>query len=162
MAGSMGYNIVPGAIQTTSATPLTANDCFFLKSGATRNVGLQAIWMTGRGAGLNVASGVTLRLEKWTTTASSGGTGVTPAPSDPGFQAAKHTAGYSAATVTSGTGGPTFLLSIGSGATGPTAYVAPTPGLMHILEGAATQSIDGFCVSGTASLSFEISVQSLE
>jgi len=162
MAGSMIYGLVPGAIQTTSATPLTADDCFFLKSGATRNVGLQSLWPGGRGSGLNVASGVTYRVEKWTSTASSGGTGLTPAPSDPGFQAAKHTAGYAAATVTSGTGGPTLLLSITSGATGPTAYVAPIPSAVHILEGAATQSIDVFIVSGTASINIEMSAQAIE
>ena len=162
MAGSMVYNVVPGAIQTTSATPLTANDCAFIKSGATRNVGLLALWPGGRGAGLNLTTGISYRVEKWTSTASSAGTAVTPAPSDPGFQAAKHTSAYSATTVTSGTGGPTLLLSILSGATGPTAYIAPNPAAIHILEGAATMSIDVFCVSGTASMSFELSAQTIE
>ena len=165
MAGSMIYNLVPGAVQTTNATALTANDCLFFASKATtptRNVGLYSIWPVGRGAGLNVASGITYRVEKWTSTAASGGTGITPAPSDIGFQAAKHTAGYSAATLTSGTGGPTLLLSVGSGATGPTAYVAPIPTAVHLLQGGDTQSIDVFNVSGTSSLSFELSLQTIE
>src|SRR6266513_3783371 len=136
MAGSMTYTVTPGAIQTSSATPLTANDCLFVKSGVTRNVGLQAIWATGRGAGLNVASGITYRVELMSASASSGGTGITPQMADPGYQAAKHTAGYSASAVTSGTT-PLLLLSIGSGATGPTAYVAPTPAALFILEGNA-------------------------
>src|SRR5207302_10494494 len=46
----MVYAVVPGVIQTTNATPLTANDCAFFKPGATRNVGLQALYVTGRGA----------------------------------------------------------------------------------------------------------------
>ena len=165
MAGSLVYNIAPGAIQTTNATPLTTQDCLFFAAGAvtpTRNVGLLSFWPGGRGAGLSLTSGISYRLEKWTTTAASGGTGITPAPSDIGFQAAKHTSGYAVATVTSGTGGPTLLLSILSGATGPTAYVAPNPAAMHILQGWSGQSIDVFCVSGTASLSFEEALQTVE
>lgn len=156
------YGVVPGAIQTTNATPLTANDCFFVKSGATRNLGLQALYVVGRGAGLTAISGIQFRLEKWTTTSSAAGTGVTPAPRDPGMQAAKGTAAYSASAVTSGTGGPTLMLSIGCGAAGPGGWVAPNPDSVHVLEGAATQSLDVFCASGTASLNFELSAEVVE
>lgn len=156
------YGVVPGAIQTTNATPLTANDCAFFKSGATRNVGLQALYLQGRGAGLTAISGITIRVEKWTITAAAGGTAVTPAPRDIGMQAAKSTAAFAAATVTSGTGGPTLLLSIGCGAAGPGGWVAPNPDSVHILEAAATQSLDLFCVSGTASMNFEQSAEVVE
>lgn len=156
------YGVVPGSIQTTNATPLTANDCFFIKSGATRNVNLQALYLAGRGAGLTAISGISFRIEKWFTTASSGGTGITPAPRDVGAQAAKSTAGFGAATVTSGTGGPTLMLSIGCGAAGPGGWIAPNPDSQPVLEAAASQSLDGFCVSGTASLSFEMSAEVTE
>ena len=66
------YMDVPGAIQTTNATPLTANDCFFVAVGATRTVWVNEIYPTGRGAGLTAISGISYRLEKWITTASSG------------------------------------------------------------------------------------------
>jgi hypothetical protein len=162
MAGSMIYGVVPGAIQTTNVTPLTFNDNFFVKSGATRNVGINGFYFGGRGAGLTQISGISYRLEKWTSTASSAGTAITPAPKDIGFQAAKHTAGFSATVVTSGTGGPTLLLSLLSGATGPTTWVAPNPTSVHILEGAATQSIDIFMGSGTASMNVEGSLETIE
>lgn len=157
------FSVVPGAIQTTNATPNTANDCFFVKPGATRAVWLNAIYPVGRGASLTSISGISYRLEKWTTTASSAGTAVTPSPKDPGYQASKHTAAFSASTVTSGTGGPTLLLSIGSGTTSPGNWVVPVGNDSgYSLEGAATQSMDIFCVSGAASLNFELSADTWE
>src|SRR5437867_548965 len=101
------YGVVPGAIQTTNATPSTENDCFFVAAGAAgRSSMLQALYVVGRGAGLTAISGISFRLKKWFTTASAGGTAITPAPRDGTVQASKATAGYAAATVTSGTGGP--------------------------------------------------------
>lgn len=156
------YSDVPGATQSTNATPGTANDCFFVAAGTGRATWINAIYPTGRGATLTAISGITYRLEKWTTTASSGGTAVTPSPNDPGYQAAKHTCGYSASTVTSGTGGPTLLLSIGSGTTSPGNWIAPTPDQGYNVQSAATQSLDIFNVSGAASLTFELSVGAWE
>jgi hypothetical protein len=156
------YTDVPGATQTTNAAPNTPNDCFFIAPGVTRTVWLNAIYPTGRGATLTSISGISYRLEKWTTTASSGGTAITPSPNDPGYQAAKHTAGFSAATVTSGTGGPTLMLSIGSGTTSPGNWIAPTPDQGYSLQAAATQSLDIFNVAGAASLVFEMSVGTWE
>jgi hypothetical protein len=153
------YSDVPGAIQTTNASALTANDCFFVKPGATRPIWLKALWVTGRGAGLTAISGITLRLEKWFTTASTGGTSITPSPKDDAAPAAGHTAAYSATTVTSGTGGPTLLCSVGSGAASPgPPWSAPTLDDSYELSAAATKSIDIFNVSGTASLNFEVSL----
>lgn len=156
------YTDVPGATQTTNASANTANDCFFIKSGSTRAVWLKAIYPEGRGALLTSISGISYRLEKWTSTASSGGTSITPSPNDPGYQAAKHTAGFSASTVVSGTGGPTLMLSIGSGTTSPGNWIAPTLDESYCLEGAATQSLDIFNVSGGTSLPFELSTGTVE
>lgn len=158
----LAYTSTPGAIQTTNATPLTANDCFFVKPGATRTVWLNAIYPVGRGASLTSISGITYRVEKWFTTASSAGTAITPAPTDPGYQAATHTAAYSTSTVTSGTGGPTLMLSIGSGTTSPGNWIAPTWDQAPSLPAAATQSLDIFCASGAASLNFELSTGEAE
>lgn len=156
------YTDVPGAIQTTNAVANTPNDCFFIKAGAGRAVWLNAIYPVGRGALLTSISGISYRLEKWFTTSSSGGTAVTPSPKDVGYQAAKHTCGYAAATVTSGTGGPTLMLSIGSGTTSPGNWIAPTLDQAYALEAGANQSLDIFNVSGATSLNFEMSVDTVE
>lgn len=156
------YSVVPGATITTNATPNTANDCLFVKPGSTRTCWVNAIYPTGRGALLTSISGISYRLEKWTSTASSGGSSITPSPKDIGYQAAKQTAGFSASTVTSGTGGPTLMLSIGSGTTSPGNWIAPTMDQAYALEAAATQSLDIFNVSGAASLVFEISLDTIE
>jgi hypothetical protein len=156
------YSVVPGATQTTNGSANTANDAFFIKPGATRTVWLRSIYLCGRGAALTSISGITMRMEKWTSTASSAGTAVTPSPNDVGMQAAKHTAAFSATTLTSGTGGPTLLLSVGCGTTSPGNWVAPSNDEAYALEGAATQSIDGFNVSGGTSLVFEMSAGTME
>jgi len=152
------YSDVPGAIQTTNATPNTANDCFFVKPGATRTVWVTGVFPTGRGGGLTAISGIIYRLEKWTSTASSAGTAITPSPNDPGYQAAVHTAAYAAATVTSGTGGPTLLGAFGSGAASPGQWFVPLSALDqgYSLPAAATQSIDVFNAAATPSLNFEM------
>jgi len=156
------YTDVPGAIQTSNATPLTANDCFFVKPGATRTLWVNAIYPTGRGALLTSISGISYRLEKWFTTSSSGGTAITPSPNDPGYQAATHTAGFAVGAVTSGTGGPTLMLSIGSGATSPGNWMGLVLDQCYALPAAANQSLDIFNASGAASMNFELSVGTVE
>jgi hypothetical protein len=156
------YTDVPGAIQTTNAAANTPNDCFFITPGALRSVGIKTIYPTGRGATLTSISGISYRLEKWTTTASSGGTALTPSPDEAGYSAASHTAGWSATTVTSGTGGPTLLLSIGSGTTSPGNWQAPSFEEGYRLYAGETKSLDIFNVSGASSLNFELSVGTWE
>lgn len=153
------YGVVPGAIQTTNATPATENDCFFIAAGTGRTSAIIGLYVHGRGAGLTAISGITFRTKTWFTTASSGGTGITPSPRDPGAQASKCTAGYAVATVTSGTGGPTLKLSIGCGAAGPGGWVAPNPDAAILIESGSADSHDVFCSSGTASLNFELSAE---
>lgn len=157
------YGVVPGALQTSNATPNTENDCFFVAAGASgRASSLQQLSIHGKGAGLTAISGITFRLKKWFTTASSGGTGITPSPRDGTVQASKATAGYAVATVTSGTGGPTLILSIGCGAAGPGGWVAPNPDSMPLVEAGSADSLDIFNASGTASLNFELSAEIVE
>lgn len=148
----------------TSGTANTEIDAFFIKPG-TRNIGIQALYVGGKGAGLTAISGIAYRLKKWTTTASSAGTAAVPAPRDIGMQAAKATAATGATAqgaVTSGTGGPTFLLGIVSGAAGPGGWVAPNADSLPTLEGSAAQSIDLFSASGTASLFYDFTIEHVE
>jgi hypothetical protein len=155
------YTDTPAATQTTNSSANTTNDCLFLAVGATRNLWLQYILANGKAAALTALSGINIRLQKWTSTASSGGTSITPAPVDPGYQAAKHTAGYSASAVTSGTGGPTLLGSFGFGVSSPGVWGNTTGQSTNLdacpmLQAAATQSIDALNISPTASLNFEM------
>jgi len=156
------YGDVPGALQTTNGSANTTNDCFFIKPGSARTVWLVALNFIGRGAGLTAITGLAYRVEQWTTTASAGGTGITPAPLDPGYQAAKHTCGYSASAVTPGTGGPLLKLAVGSSATGPLPWVAPNQDQAPSAEAGANQSIDVFNISGGLSLNFEMSATAQE
>jgi hypothetical protein len=157
------YGLVPGAIQTTNAAPLTANDCFWITAGV-RNVWLKHILPEGRGALLTSISGITYRVEKWTTTPSSGGTALTPTPEDTGYQVAKQSAAWAVGTVTSGTGGPLLMLSIGSGTTSPGNWIAPTLDECPMIQGgsSASTSMDIFNASGAASLNFELSLMTVE
>lgn len=163
------YTAVPGATQQTNAAPNTANDCMFFAPG-TRTFWVNAIYPEGRGASLTSISGISYRLEKWFTTASSAGTAFTKgnggnlSQNDPGYQNPKLTGAFATATVTSGTGGPTLLLSIGSGTTSPGNWIMPLGALDmgYSVEGSATQSIDIFNVAGAASLNFELSVGLVE
>lgn len=148
------YSSQPTSNITTSGTPNTEVDNFFLKPGA-RNVWLQSVLIIGKGAGLTAISGIVVRGKKYTTTAGSAGTAVTPTPRDPGAQACKATNANGTTAVTAGTGGPTQFLTIGCGAAGPGGWVAPNPDSMVVLEGSANHSLDLFNSSGTASLNFE-------
>lgn len=153
----MFYGVSLDALQTTNATPLTENDALFVKPGTTRAVWLRQMLIHGRGASLTALSQITARLKKWTTTSSAGGTAITPSPKDPGYQAAKATAAAAVGAVTSGTGGPTRLgVAFGCGATGPGGWQAPDLDGAPTLEGAATQSLDVFVSSATASLNYEL------
>lgn len=158
----MVYGVVPGALQTTNATPNTANDCLFVKPGTGRSVALISLLVQGRAAALTAISGIAFRIQKWTSTSSSAGTAITPSPRDTGMQAAKATAAYATATVTSGTGGPSLQQAFGCGAAGPGGWVAPNPDAAIVLESGANQSIDLVNASGTASLNFEASAEIAE
>ena len=126
----------------------------FIKPG-TRTIAVQSMRVGGKGAGLTALSGISYRLKKYFTTAAAGGTAITPAPGDPGAQAAKATAGGASGGVTVGTGGPTFQVGCTSGAAGPGGWTAENPDSMKVLEGSANMSMDLFVSSGTASMNYE-------
>lgn len=160
----MYYVDSPQATQTSNATPNTANDCFFITPGSLRMVWLKSLKCSGKAAALTAITGIIIRIVKWTTTASSGGTALTPSPTDDGYQAAKHSAGYSATTVTSGTGGPTALGSVGFSASGPGNWINPSTAFEESpsIQAGATKSIDLENISGTASMNFELDVGTTE
>ena len=160
------YAADPVASITTSATPNTEIDALSVKPGA-RNLAVQGLYVHGKGAGLTAISGITFRLKKYPTTATAVGTGstVTTVPRDPGAQASKFSSVFSGASIsllTAGTGTLATLLTIGCGAAGPGGWVAPNPDSVHVLEGSATQSLDVWHSSGTASLVCAASLEVVE
>ncbi|HVI10220.1 MAG TPA: hypothetical protein VND65_18160 [Candidatus Binatia bacterium] len=154
----MIYSLSPATAgnTTTNGTPGTENDTFFVKAGA-RNAALQAMYAIGKGAGLTAISGIVHRLIKWAT-ASTGGTGITPTPKDPGMQVAKQTAASAPTPGSTRTNQVVF----GHGAAGPGGWVAQNPDSLILLEGSSAGSIDAMNASGTASLNFEWSAETVE
>lgn len=151
------YGVIPGATTTTNAAANTPNDAFFIKPGASkRGCAVQAFRVQGRGSSVPLPSGIGFRLEMWTTTASSGGTGITPSPRDMDAPVANATAGFSATTVTSGTGGPSLKGGFGCSTTGPGQWISSNPDTDVMMDSAANVSLDIFNVAATASLVYEI------
>lgn len=136
---------------TTNATPNTETEAFFLKPGV-RNAYLQALAILGKAAGLTSLSGIVMRIIRWGT-ASTGGTGITPTPNDPGYQAAKATA---ASRPTSGTTRTNRFIT-GCGVSSLGGWTAPNPESYEVQEGGAATSISGMDASGTASMAYEFS-----
>lgn len=145
---------------TTSGTGNTEIDFAFVKPGATRPVGVPKTTVQGKGGGLTALSGISVRLKQFTTTSSSAGTAVTPAPKNNLAPASAATAGMGigggTAAVTSGTGGPSMVGYAGMGASGPGGTVAINPDDVPALDGGANKSIDFFSASPTATLNFEM------
>lgn len=150
----------------TSGSANTEIDVAFWKPGATRPSNVQALRVQGKGAGLTALSGIAFRLKQWTTTSSSGGTSITPAPVDNRAPAAVATcaagAGGGTGAVTSGTGGPSIVGGCGCGASGPGGWVAATPDSNIVVDGNANKSTDLFSASGLASLNYEFWAELVE
>ena len=140
----------------TNGTANTETEVFFVKAGV-RNCALQSMYVIGKGAGLTAISGIVFRIIKWAT-ASTSGTGITATPKDPGMQAAKQTA---ASAPTAGTTRTNHVL-FGCGAAGPGGWVAPNPDSVILMEGGGAFSTDALSASGTISLNFEFSAETVE
>jgi len=153
--GVFVYNVSNAAIITTNAVVNTLNDFAFLRPGAaSRSARMVKIDLIGRGGSLTSISGIGVRINKWTTTASSA-SAVTPTPVDEIAPASQATAGMSATIVTSGTGGPTFLGTCGCGAAGPGGWVARDQDDGYELSAGDNRSVDLNDISATVSLTFE-------
>jgi hypothetical protein len=159
------YTSAPGATQTTNIAANTPNDCVFIKPGTTRPVWLTAVFSEGRSALQTSITGISFRIETWTTTSSSGGTALTPQPDDEGYQAASHTEGWAAGTVTSGTGGPNLRGSFGCSIAGPGVPWMGKEASKEdsvMLQAGENRSIDLFNVTGGTALPFELSWKTAE
>lgn len=153
-----GFTPATGGNLTTNATPSTATETAFLKPGATRTLYLLSLYVMGKAAAKTTISGLAFRVKKWTT-ASTAGTGMTPQPRDPGFQAATATA---ASRPTAGSGGGTPILVFGCGAGGPGGWVAPNQDAWVTMAAANAGSIAIDDVCGEASQVFEFSGEMAE
>jgi hypothetical protein len=157
------YDSAPGATQTTNAAANTPNDCAFIKPGALRSVWLTAVFSEGRSVQQTSITGISFRIESWTTTSSSAGTALTPTPSDEGYAAANHTEGWAVGAVTSGTGGPTLRGSFGCSIAGPgVPWMSRQIDEAPMLQAGENRSIDIFDVTGGTSLPFELSWKTAE
>lgn len=152
-----GCSLATPGNTATNGSANTESSVWYFKPG-TRNVALQSMYVVGKGAGLTAISGIGIRVAKFATAGTSG-TAITPAPRDPGMQAAKATA---ASGHTIGTGTRTNHVFFGCGAAGPGGWVAPNPDSLVLLEGSATNGVDVQSVSGTVSLNFEWSSEIVE
>jgi len=155
--------ISTSAPYATSGTPATEIDAFFLKSGSGAKSSIYNLRGQGRGAGLTALSGISLNLKNWTT-ASTGGTAMTPRPNSlAGAVAAQATAAAGAAAgvnaVTAGSGGGTYRGGFGMGASGPGGWVAANPDAAIEQAAGSSGSVDLYSLSGTASLSYDFWVE---
>ena len=163
------YSDVPAAneslttntfMYTTSSVAGNLTDCMRFLTGASRQANIQALYMTGRGAGLTSISGISARIIRLQT-ASTVGTTATPRPRD-------LTAPASTLTISSlptiGSGTASIQVSVGCGAAGPGGWVAPNPDSMIQLN--AGGGINGNCDliigSNTVSLNIDVDVEHCE
>lgn len=159
-----GYMLQSATISTaspyqTSGSANTLIDFAFLKPGAGAKPMINDLRGAGRGAQLTSLSGISLIMKLWTT-ASTGGTAMTPAPTQfSGAVAASATAGAGASggtgAVSSGSGGGVFRGGIGFSGSGPGAWAAQTPDQVVDQAAGGSSSVDLESLSGTASLNFD-------
>lgn len=159
-----GYTTASKAVADSFATSGTAGteiDAMFIKPGA-RTAFLTLLQVLGRGAGLTSLSGIAFRLKRWGSTASSAGTAITPGTKDSAAPACTATAAGASAGVTPGTGGPTLVAACGCGGAGPGGWAARDQDSTCAVSGSATESVDLFCASGTASMNYEATLEHQE
>lgn len=153
------YSVDAGVTYTTHATPSTEDPTIVLRQ-ATRGFDLQGIYVLGRGAGLTAISGIGYRVRRWTT-AGTGGTAVTPAPRRIGTTAST-TAADKQTAITAGTVSGAYQVSFGCGAAGPGGWVARDADSCIHVEGGGSDELNINSISGTASLSHQVSCEIAE
>lgn len=147
------------ALSSTSASADTEVDHYRLVAAATRPAAIQAVYVSGRGAGLTSITGLGFRVRGYGT-GSTGGTATAKVPKDPGAQAAPYTSFSDATTITPGST-PTNHVIFGCGAAGPGGWVAPNPDSTIVAVG-TTGSLDLLSTQhGSSAMSFEWSVEVL-
>lgn len=163
------YSDVPAAVEslttqtfmyTTSSSAGNLTEAMRFLTGSTRQATIQALYLTGRGAGLTAISGVSARVVKLQTP-STVGTAATPRPRDNNAPASTITIS-SGPTIGSGT--VWVQVSVGSGAAGPGGWVAPNPdsGILLVAGGGAAGNADLQVGSNTVSLNVDVDVEHFE
>lgn len=137
---------------TTSGTANTEVDAAFVKAGAGATVSLEWIEMIGKATALTAISSIALRGIKLGT-ASTGGTGITPAPAHPAYAAASCTC---ASRPTIGSTRVNHIVT-GCSAGGKGTWIAPRTGSAMTLAAGGALSMDLVDSAGTVSLTYELS-----
>ncbi|HYB92386.1 MAG TPA: hypothetical protein VEC38_15220 [Candidatus Binataceae bacterium] len=112
-------------------------------------------------ARMTSAGGVILRVKQWTTSASTGGTSATPVKRNPNNPSASTTVFTDASSITAGSGGPSYPISIGLPATGGMGgWVAidPDDAITLLANGGATGNADLLSISGLVSVNLDATV----
>ena len=150
------YSISPAANVATNGSADTDTDHLRFLTTATKAAFVNALYLTGKGAGLTAISGIIARLVRFSTP-STVGSAIVPAPRGPGAPAAVGTP-FTGPTV--GTT-QTLQLAVGCGAAGPGGWVAPTPSAQMGMNanGGALGNFDLISQSGTISLNFEYTLE---
>ena len=166
----VGYELQSATIAlapfTTSGTTNTEIDFAFIKPGAGAKVSINGLRLQGRGSGLTSLNGMVVNFKNFTT-ASTGGTAMTPQPvSLSTAKAASATAGAGTGAgnnaVTSGTGGVLYKGGFGCSASGPSAWTAVTPDQAVEMAAGYAGSIDLFSLATPLNVNFDWWVDFLE
>ncbi|HEU4727674.1 MAG TPA: hypothetical protein VFT22_07290 [Kofleriaceae bacterium] len=148
----------PGNL-TTSGTPNTETEAFFLKPGSTRSLYLAAVQIGGKGGGVTQLSGISLRVFKWGT-ASTAGTALSIVAKDASMPAATITG---SSRPTSGTTRTNAGPIVTCGATSPgVPWVALNPDHMVSLAAGNAGSISAMDSGAVASMPYEFSLEHQE
>lgn len=156
------YNVAglaAGASYATHATPGTEDPTLALRQ-TTRNFDLVSMTCNGRAAAATTISGISYLVRRWTT-AGSGGTGVTPAPTRVGTTASTVCADKATA-LTAGTVSGAIQAVMGCGKAGPGGWVARDQDDMVTVEAGSSDELDIMSLAGEASLSHYVSCRIAE
>jgi hypothetical protein len=154
------------ATYSTSGSTNTEIDVFSMKPGSGRSTSVYAIRGNGRGAGLTALTGISLNVKLWTT-ASTGGTSLTPSSNDVGNTIAatmvpRIGTGGGTNAVTAGSGGGTYRGGFGFSGSGPGGWTAANPDAGLTMSAGYAGSHDLYSISGTASMLYEFQVENQE
>lgn len=148
------YTAEPATNMTTNATPNTATANGALRQ-ATRAFFLAEVRLIGKSSAATTLSGIVTRFRRWTTVGT-GGTAVTPEPSDDRAPACATTAAFG--TPTAGTVSGVQKLVTGCGKASPGGWVARTMDARVGIDAGTADELGMDSSSGEASLPYEVGV----
>ena len=148
----------PGAL-TTNGTTNVETDTFSIKAAAGRDTFLKKLAFGGRANGVNVLSGIEMRMMKLAT-ASTAGTGMTPSKTDASLPAARGVCISRPTIGTTRTNHGVFVCGVSTA--GGFDFHSSDRDSMMMVEAGAANSIDGADVCTAVSIPFSFSLQILE